>query len=113
MRERAYRTEKQMLNRIEELEGVSCRALSRVRGLEAEVERLKLRVEKLDSRSEHRRRLNNNLEQDNADLTKRIEELEAAMTNGNLMVMKCDECKKLQVVTIKWGQRNRRCPVCL
>jgi len=81
--------------------------------LEAEVERLKLRVEKLDSRSEHRRRLNNNLEQDNADLTKRIEELEAAMTNGNLMVMKCDECKKLQVVTIKWGQRNRRCPVCL
>ena len=38
MRERAYRTEKQMLNRIEELEGVSCRALSRVRGLEAEVE---------------------------------------------------------------------------
>ena len=41
MREQAYRTEKQMLNRIEELEGVSCRALSRVRGLEAEVERLK------------------------------------------------------------------------
>ena len=86
---------------------------NRIAELEAEVELLKLRVEKLDSRSEHRRRLNNNLEQDNADLTKRIEELEAAMTNGNLMVMKCDECKKLQVVTIKWGQRNRRCPVCI
>ena len=40
MRERAYRTEKQMLNRIEELEGVSFRALIRVRGLEAKVERL-------------------------------------------------------------------------
>ena len=38
MRERAYRTEKQMLNRIEELEGVSFRAISRVRELEAEVE---------------------------------------------------------------------------
>jgi len=85
----------------------------RIAELEAEVARLKLRVEKLDSRSEHRRRLNNNLEQDNADLTKWIEKLEAAMTNGNLMVMKCDECKKLQVVTIKWGQRNRRCPVCI
>ena len=46
-------------------------------------------------------------------LKKRIEKLEAAMTNGNLMVMKCDECKKLQVVTIKWGQRNRLCPVCI